>query len=481
MLFIAETWRRWRLEQVIEIVLIAVAVGWCVMRFVGLESVPFGLSTDETLSGMHVECLAQTGKSADGQPWPLFATGLGGGLYSPTYLYTLFAWTRVFGISISSIRGLSAAFSILAILGLGMLVRLLAGNRAALLAMVAGALSPWSFAVSRLAVDAPLTPALVVWGTYLFLRSPRWPWAAAGAVVLTLAGYTYSPVRVQVALLALLLLFVERKRLSAKRVLAFLGTPLIVGFPLAQRILDGSLLGRARALSILTDDYIRDHRGHYSGPVFVVKQTLENLFEHLRPSYLLFTGDANIRHSTQIMGELGWLDILAVGLFWVALGTLVWKAYRPPAGDWVPPSPRWPVAVAAVLVAAFGTLPAALCWEGLPHALRSMAAWPAVSVFTGVTLAVLWSRSRLVPVIALVLALAQTARFVPFYFDVYPKESYSAWSGELRAAAETRDPVKYAAVARNHPELGIGYYMLLDFGLTCAEAQKRANRIASGR
>ena len=31
------------------------------MRFVGLEKVPYGLSTDETLGGLHVACLAQTG------------------------------------------------------------------------------------------------------------------------------------------------------------------------------------------------------------------------------------------------------------------------------------------------------------------------------------------------------------------------------------------------------------------------------------
>ena len=66
-----------------------IALGWCAMRFVGLEQVPYGLTTDETLSGLHVVCLAQTGASADGQRWPLFATGFAGGLYTPTYLYTL--------------------------------------------------------------------------------------------------------------------------------------------------------------------------------------------------------------------------------------------------------------------------------------------------------------------------------------------------------------------------------------------------------
>jgi hypothetical protein len=450
------------------------------MRFVGLEQVPLGLSTDETLSGLHVECLAQTGKAGDGQPWPMFATGMGGGLYSPTYLYTLLVWTRVFGISVPSLRGLSAAFSILAIVGLGVLTRRLAGARAARLAMVAGALSPWSFQVSRLAVDAPMTPALLVWGVYLFLRSPRAAWAAASGVVLMLAAYTYSPVRVLLVLLSVFLLVLERRRLTWRRVLAFFGSMLVLGLPLAVNILDGTVLGRARALSIFTTDYVEAHRGHLSPVTFVVKQALENLFEHLRPSYLFFTGDANIRHSTQIMGELGWVDILAVVTFGVALGLYTRRVFRPSVGPASSPSRRWLVAGAAVLVGAFGTLPAALCWEGLPHALRSMAIWPAVSLFTGVTLSLRWSRFRFMPVLALAVALAQTVHFFPYYFHVYPKEAYAAWDGALLEAAQSRDPVKFAAEARRYPELGYRYYLIRYFGMTCLSSRERAEQITRG-
>jgi 4-amino-4-deoxy-L-arabinose transferase-like glycosyltransferase len=150
----AERWRRDRLDRWAEVGVLVIALGWCAMRFLGLEKVPYGLSTDETLGGLHVACLAQTGASADGQRWPLFATGFAGGLYTPTYLYTLFAWTHLFGLSISAIRGLSAAVSIAAIIGVGLLARTVGDNRAARLAMAAAALSPWSFQVSRLAVDA---------------------------------------------------------------------------------------------------------------------------------------------------------------------------------------------------------------------------------------------------------------------------------------------------------------------------------------
>ncbi|MDB4983512.1 MAG: hypothetical protein JWM82_4264 [Myxococcales bacterium] len=475
-------WRRWRLEQVAEVLLVVVALGWCALRFIGLESVPVGLSTDETTSGLQAQCLAETGKSADGvgPRWPLFPTALGGSTYSPTYIYTLAAWTRVFGLSVSSIRGMSAVFSIFALVGLFFLGRRLADARAGWLAVIAGALSPWSLQVSRLAVDAPMTPALVVWGVYLFLRSPRPAWAAGSGLLLTLAAYAYSPVRPYVALLTLLMLVVERKRLRPARLAAYFGTIAVVGLPLAVNILDGTLLGRARALSIVTSEYVEAHRGKLSPPIFVVKQTLDNLFEHLRPSYLFFTGDANIRHSTQIMGELGWLDMLALACFGAALAVLVYRRYRPSPEESAPPSRHWLVACAAVLSGAFGTLPAALCWEGLPHALRSMAVWPSVALFTGVVLSAVWSRSRLVPLAALVIAVAQTIHFVPYYFRVYPKESYVGWDSALREAADSRDPARFAAEARRYPPLGFRYYLMIDFGETCASSAAHAERIMQG-
>jgi hypothetical protein len=237
------------------------------------------------------------------------------------------------------------------------------------------------------------------------------------------------------------------------------------------------MIERAKALSILTDEYVQANRGQLGGKVFRVKQILENMFEHLRPSYLFFTGDPNIRHSTQVMGELGWLDILALGCLAVALGTVIVRAFRPIAGTVEPASRKWLVAGAAVLGGAFGTLPAALCWEGLPHALRSMSTWPAVALFTGVCLSLCWSKSKLVPIAALALAVAQTVHFVPYYYREYPKQSYSAWSGELLDAANARDRAKFAQASAGISSLGIRYYLIRNFGYTCASSREEALKI----
>jgi 4-amino-4-deoxy-L-arabinose transferase-like glycosyltransferase len=408
----------------------------------------------------------------------MFANGHGQGLYTPTYLYTLLVWTRLFGASIVSLRALSATFSIGAMLGIWLLVRRIVDARAAALAVVAAALSPWSFQVARLAVDAPMAPMLLVFAVYLFLRSPRAPWAAAAGVVMVLAAYTYPPTRVQAPLLVIFLLVVERARLDKARVAAFVGAMALTAAPLAIRLWSGQLMARSQASWIFSAEYIKANHGQLSTPIFLLKQVLENLFEHLRPSYLFFTGDANLRHSTQIMGELGWLDILALACFLLAgLFTLA-RAFRPQPGEsTVPPSRVWLVAVCAIVAGACGTLPTALCWEGLPHALRSMGAWPAVAVFTGSVLSVAWRRWPLVRLVVVVLALGQTAYFVPYYYRVYPKKSYGWWGDDLRAAADTRDPAAFAAVAREWDALGYRYYLTQMFGETCLQSRDHAARI----
>jgi hypothetical protein len=144
------------------------------------------------------------------------------------------------------------------------------------------------------------------------------------------------------------------------------------------------------------------------------------------------------------MGELGWVDILALGCFAVAMGTVIARAFQSGRGAEQPASRLWLVAGCAALAFGFGVLPAALCWEGLPHMGRSIGGWPAVALCTGAILSAVWARSPLVPALALILAVGQTIHFVPYYFHVYPRDSFETWGGPLRQAADRRDMATFA-------------------------------------
>ena len=67
-------------------------------------------------------------------------------------------------------------------------------------------------------------------------------------------------------------------------------------------------------------------------------------------------------------------------------------------------------------------MPSALTYDALPHALRAIAAWPFVALFTGAVLAWAWSRESELPALLTLLSFAYTIYFLPAYFHAYDKE-----------------------------------------------------------
>ena len=193
-----------------------------------------------------------------------------------------------------------------------------------------------------------------------------------------------------------------------------------------------------------------------------------------------FTGDPNLRHSTQRIGELGWLDTFAVFVAAAAIGVALVRALRGRLAIEDLNSVRlWRILPAAALAAVFGTLPAALCWEGLPHAYRSIGVYPCVALFTGACLSLVWGRTRLVPVVVLALAVGQTVTFLPDYFGDYRNRSAEAFDAPLKEAAERGDKAEFERLAKPYPTLGFRFYLMRNFGYDCVSSQTEADRIAS--
>jgi 4-amino-4-deoxy-L-arabinose transferase-like glycosyltransferase len=293
-----------------------------VVRFVGLEFTPPGFSMDEAIGAANLACLGETGRSADNVAWPLFAIGDGGGFYTPVYLYFGAAWTRLFGISIGSIRSIPAVFVSITLLGVYLLGRRLGGSRAGFWALLLASLSPWGFHFSRVAWDPPLAPAFLVWCCFFWTLTRPVLGGALSGVAFTLAIYSYPPARLQAPLVFAALFFITwqttRKRLVRSLSFAIGSVPLAI--PLIRRMLDPNFAGRGNSLAIFTPGYLKAHRGFWSSEFYFVRNLADNIAEHLRPSFLFLTGDANLRHASQYMGELGLVDDLALLL---GLGLLV--------------------------------------------------------------------------------------------------------------------------------------------------------------
>ena len=122
-------------------------------------------------------------------------------------------------------------------------------------------------------------------------------------------------------------------------------------------------------------------------------------------------------------------------------------------------SPVWPrldaswrclASVAALCVAAafLATLPAALTWEGIPHALRSIGAWPFVVLFSGAVLADWWAARRWVPVVTVAVAVILQRRLLPGYFRFYRNVHPDVFHRDITEAIARRSRRSTAAHRR---------------------------------
>jgi hypothetical protein len=443
--------------------------GMLIVRLVGLETAPPGFYNDEAHIAAHVICLSRTGHDAGGQAWPLFSGSGGGGYATPTHLYPVAIWIRIFGTSIAAFRAYAAWTMCLAIGGLFFLSRLFLGTRGATYVVLSACISPWMFQFSRLAVDDPATFLLgMSWGMYFFLRSARLADAVVAALFLSAAAYAYPSGRVVLPLMLLPLMGLKlgRTGISRKYALTFCIAGLVFCLPLIDQMVSGTLMTRYTVVGIFSEHYRRVHGLSWGRTCGVL---LRNFGRHFGGSYLFVHGDANLRHSSQFCGELSWLDIaaLAAGAIYVLDDVIRRRRLRIAA---------W----AAFCIAGFliGILPAALTWDGIPHSLRSAASWPFACMLGGYILWKCEQRWTWSLTIFSGAALAFAIAFTHDYFWNYPARAATAFQVPVQRAADDArrtgnwEPFFAAADTQNYDDVAREYFLMAYAGKSCEEAQK---------
>ncbi len=456
----------------------------CAVRFFGLEKSPPGFYADESAAALNVICVQQEFAAANGEKAPLFAQVTGPGRSAPTYLYVGALWTTLFGHSIQSFRSLAAFANLLTIIGLYFLARLLGGSEFGFYTSLAAALSPWAFQFSRIAWDPALMPCFVIWGVYFFLRSSRFRDGIIAGVLLSLSAYSYYAARVQVPLLMVPLIWLQihRREFNWKALAAFFMAALTTATPLIILTLRGEFRSRIDQVGIFSEGYLKS-LGEPS-PLLLLRIFIKNFLLHFAPSFLFFSGDSNPRHSTQSFGELGWVDILALGLGALFAACWLFKRVRN-QGPATRPFDYWPVLLLAVCGIASGIAPAALTWQGIPHALRSIGAWPFVSLLSGL---LLWRASSLWKEFNLVLsamAMVFACAFIYVYFVKYPQTAAPWFDSRLKEAAvasrQDGDWRRFMGTAQSYSDIWIRYFVIEYGGETCFSSEKRIKELRSGR
>ncbi len=347
-------------------VVAAVALLAALLHLVRVDSAPPGFFDDEAAIAAQAICVAQSGHELFGARWPAFAPLIGDGLVTPVTLYVSGAWTWIFGTSIFAFRLLANVMALVGAAGVAY------GGRSTRERLWLGALvltSPWLFSVSRMFMDPVFGFAALGWMFGLYRRE-RW---AGFGVASALAAMTYPPLRVQIALTWAVLLVVDR---AGRRARPWLGgwaratvCAALAGTPMWLALSDPAYRARGWSLAIWNQNFMEAHGLTFTPTAAnlagLAQIYADNLRLFLTPSFLLWDGDANLRHGVGV-GVLAWVEVAA--LAWIVGARLTRQ-----------PTPSARATVRGLLLVLASVTGAALTNEGLPHTLRSIGAAAALA------------------------------------------------------------------------------------------------------
>lgn len=425
------------------------------LRGYSLDQAPQGFYLDEAAIAAQSICIAETGRAAD-QSFRLFAPVLGSGYATPITLSVSALWVKISGAQIESFRALAALVGLIGLMAIAWAAQVWRGQ--SLTWPLAGAIlltSPWMFHLSRIYWDpifafALWSLTLAIWAEWR--ARPTWKKAGLIGLMAALSMLTYPPFRIGVPLSLIVMFFPiskSQKPCLTRHDFAALAFGGALGLlPLLSVIDEPGFWSRGDFLAIWSQHHLTQTQSQLQDLPLMF---LENLARHFDPRFLLFRGDDNLRHSTGFGGLLQPAELLGV----MALMVLAVRRWPRPEGR-------------ILLLVVVGFIPAALTWEGLPHALRGLMAAPALlwAAVLGAELIVeKWPAHRLG---LITLSLAVAAFFVPYARDYFLRYShYSQLFYETDTIAHWR---KTGEWLKPEEALAHTYFKLSEERQSCAEA-----------
>ena len=439
-------------------------------RFYRLDQVPHGYHVDEYAAAVSLQCLAKTGEGPFGpQNEPFLYQGFGTPK-PPNYIYPVLLWNKVFGYHVDSLRMFSVVAILVGIVGLFFLGRLLGGFTVGLWSAVAGTISPWSWVLGRLGWESFFAPVAVIWGLYFFFKAPtRWNDLLAG-LCFCMAAYFYPPARIFLPFSIVLLfgyetLFRKRRHHWVFFFLAFI----VPAIPLVQAQILGKLSFRVNEVAIWNSQYLSSMGD--ANPTFnLLKAFIINFKKHLSFDFLFLTGDPDLKHSTQIVGLLSCLDIIAWIVLVISLGlyflkfnkTNIWKSN----GHWL---------VLFFLCFLVSIIPAGLTFLGTPNSLRMCLGWPFICLITGFTISWMCERQFWVSISLTVIIISYSIFYLGDYFNGYIQRSEGMFSGSINDEVKqfkTQEDWAGFLIENYDKDYRMRYYLMNNLGQGCSESFK---------
>jgi len=365
-------------EKILKIlVFLAIILIATLFRFWDLKHIPPGLYPDEAINGN--EAITSPGK--------VFYKENNG--REGLLINLLFLSFKIFGISVWSLRVVSAFFGVLTVIGIYFLAKELffffPGHKKELTAFLSCyflAVSFWHTIFSRIGFRGVLLPFVLTFSFYFIfkgLRKGSFFNLILGGVFFGLGFYTYTPFRLSVFLLFWVIFawyliykekFLKRKFVTLVSVLLF--SIFCVGLPIGIYFLENPQDFSSRVKGILV----------FSQP-HPLKAFLKSVVLHL--GMFNFFGDGNWRHNMAGSPQLYFI----VGIFF--LMGVFFSIY-----SLLKQLTKEKLLSFGTLFVWFGflLLPSILTYEGIPHCLRSIGVIPPVYVFASLGVVEFYERIK---------------------------------------------------------------------------------------
>jgi 4-amino-4-deoxy-L-arabinose transferase-like glycosyltransferase len=411
-------------------------------RFVALDKIPVSPYWDEVAIGYNAYSIAHTGRDEYGKLFPLLFRSYDD-YKMPVHIYLTAIPVLLFGLSVFSVRFISALLGTASVLIVFFLVKelfdLVKYNKKSYHKVIAGlaalllAISPWHIAFSRASFEANTGLFFVLLALVLFLKGVReFKYLLVSFGIFAVSVYCYRSLLIFVPLFLCVSLFVFSRELLTKnaRKYTLFGVVLfiILAAPIYLAVFNGQGAVRAQEVSVSSEiqqriekstKFIADSPPSVLGKItlnrrYIAARTVyENFLSHFSVSFLFFDGDVNGRHGSRHMGMLYLWEIvsIAAGMFYL-----------------LRMSPRVLLWLFAWL--ALAAIPASLSLP-VPHALRDLTAVPVYAILSAAGIvglgAFIKKRKYIyVGIITLVIGFF-SLQFIYLYFFVTPKETAADW------------------------------------------------------
>ncbi len=305
------------------------------VRIFALNSYPPSLNWDEVSHGYNAYSILQTGKDEWGEPFPTIFRAYGD-YKLPIYIYLTVLSEAIFGINAFAVRLPSVLAGVATVIFSYLLVKkLFRDEKTALLTSFLVAIEPWSFFLSRVALEANVALFLIVSGVYFFIYGlEKKKWWILSAVLLGLSVWTYNSARIFTPLLVVSLIFIYRKSLlnHSQRYTSFLASGIAVLFfvPMFLQLINSSGQARYGWVRILDEGaiaQIEEQRNMstlnptltkliYNRPVYFTTQVVSNYLSHFSPKFLFFEGGSNYQFNVP---GIGLLHLINLPLFYIGI------------------------------------------------------------------------------------------------------------------------------------------------------------------